>query len=59
MNETMSGPKGKKLKIKITDKRWNEEGWHKYAQTVNDIEIHYLYNERLNLYDDFHFKDEN
>jgi len=64
MDEVMSNPDGTKLeKLIMTDSRWpSEEGWSKYAQNVDDknghrIEIHYVYSEKLNQYDDFKFKD--
>lgn len=64
MDEVMSNPDGTKLeKLTMTDSRWpSEEGWSKYAQNVDDknghrIEIHYVYSEKLNQYDDFKFKD--
>ncbi len=49
----------------IGDPRWPEPGWAKYTQHFiyhdalgykRGIEIHYLWNQRLNLFDDFKFK---
>ena len=35
----------------LKDKRWN--GWEKRAVNVNGVEIHYNYNPKTNLFDDF------
>ena len=56
------------LDLKMTDKRWlAEKGWVKVTKTVRPvkatkgmkkpkgIEIHYLWNKILNVYDDFKF----
>ena len=63
MKEVMSNPDpnlndGKILYRPImTDPRWpSEEGWVKVAKNVNGVEIHYVWNEKLNLFDDFKFK---
>jgi len=52
--------------FKMTDPRWPaEEGWEKVSKEINTvrlggekikIEIHYLWNKTLNIYDDFKFK---
>lgn len=64
MNVVISNPDGIHLKtVVMTDKRWPaNEGWIKKAQGVHlsngtKIDIHYVYNEMLGLYDDFKFKD--
>ena len=56
------------LELKMTDKRWPaEEGWVKVVKNINPvkatkemkkpkgIEIHYVWNKILNIYDDFKF----
>jgi hypothetical protein len=43
---------------KMNDPRWSaEDGWVKMEQTVNGVEIHYVYNTRTGIADDFKFKD--
>ena len=43
--------------IHMNDPRWPEtEGWFKYSQNINGIEIHYVLNVILNLVDDFKIK---
>ena len=45
------------IPIKMTDPRWpSTEGWVKKANNVNGVEIHFVYNEILYLFDDFKFK---
>jgi hypothetical protein len=59
MDQVMSNPllEAKKLSIKMTDPKWRaEDGWVKMANNVNGVEIHFVYNKRLNAYDDFKFK---
>ncbi len=56
MEEVMSNPQGIQLSVPITDPRWSESGWTKWAQNVNGVEIHYLYNQETGEYDDFKFK---
>lgn len=48
---------GKVIMRNLTDPRWlSSEGWVKYAIEFGPIEIHYVYNEILNIFDDFKFK---
>lgn len=45
------------LPIRMTDPRWPEaEGWVKMANNVNGVEIHFVYNNILQVVDDFKFK---
>lgn len=53
--------------LKITDPTWSEEGWFKYAKNIKffsdgtkeiKVEIHFIYNNILKLFDDFKFKDQ-
>lgn len=61
MKEVMSNPRaGSPLNLKkgMTDKRWPQEaGWVKMSKNVNGVEIHYVYNKKLNAFDDFKFVD--
>lgn len=42
----------------MTDSRWPAaDGWIKMTQNINEIEIHYLFNNRTQEVDDFKFKD--
>lgn len=42
----------------MNDPRWPaEDGWVKMEQTVDGVEIHYVYNTRTGVADDFKFKD--
>lgn len=61
MEEVLSNPEaGKHLdKIIMNDKTngWiKEDGWIKMSKNVEGIEIHYVYNTKLNVFDDFKFK---
>lgn len=60
MNYAMSNPwEGKQISLRkgMNDSRWlGSEGWQKMAMNVNGVEIHYNYNSRLGVYDDFKFK---
>ena len=48
---------GRILRINMTDSRWlAEEGWIKMSQRINGIEVHYVYNKELGLFDDFKFR---
>ena len=48
---------GKVIMRNLTDPRWlSSEGWVKYAIKFGPIEIHYVYNEILDIFDDFKFK---
>lgn len=47
--------------VRMTDPRWpHEEGWVKMAKKIENnkekIEIHYVFNEKTNQFDDFKFK---
>jgi len=70
MKQVMTNPypgpgKGKIILKPIKDKTWPEIGWKKMQYTVEysyfegkkvTINIHYLYNDILNVFDDFKFK---
>ena len=48
-------------RIRLNDPRWpSSEGWVKMQQIVptsqGDINIHYVYNQPLEIFDDFKFK---
>lgn len=48
---------GKVIMRNLTDPRWlSSEEWVKYAINFDSIEIHYVYNEILDIFDDFKFK---
>ena len=52
---------GAKKLFDITDPTWSEDGWAKYARNVSfadktKVEIHFVYNNTLDIYDDFKFK---
>lgn len=48
---------GKVIIDNLKDPRWlSTEGWVKIAKIVNGVEIHYVYNEILGIFDDFKFK---
>lgn len=58
MEEVMSSPGGIDLPVEMTDTRWPaSDGWVKRAQNVNDVEIHYVHNPKINEFDDFKFID--
>lgn len=41
----------------MTDPRWTAiDGWVKMASNVNGVEIHFLYNTVIHVFDDFKFK---
>lgn len=47
----------KQLPITMTDPRWPAiDGWVKMASNVNGVEIHFLYNTVIHVFDDFKFK---
>lgn len=58
MKQAQSNPMaGEMLPIKLGDKRWPSlQGWDKYRQNVNGIEIHYVVNRFTGDVDDFKFK---
>ncbi|MCK4261353.1 MAG: hypothetical protein KAX49_20450, partial [Halanaerobiales bacterium] len=59
MEQVMSNPNAGNIlrSIKMTDPRWpSSEGWVKMTQNINGIEIHYLKNIIMGLFDDFKFK---
>jgi len=59
MKEVLSNPFGGQhlTRIELEDKRWpSEQGWVKFSQRVNDVEIHYVYNQVSGAVDDFKFK---
>jgi len=61
LEEVKSNPLGRAIDVPMTDPRWPaSEGWIKMAQSVSTskgkIEVHYLYNETLKIFDDFKIK---
>ena len=45
------------LKTPMKDPRWPaSEGWVKMAYNVNGVEIHFVYNKIIQVFDDFKFK---
>ncbi|MEG0307617.1 MAG: RHS repeat-associated core domain-containing protein [Clostridium sp.] len=60
MEEVLTNPSaGKQLNMRkgMTDPRWHQDdGWVKMSKNVNGIEIHYVWNKVLNVFDDFKFK---
>jgi RHS repeat-associated protein len=63
MEQVKSNPSAGKIltKISLNDTRWpSSEGWVKMQQIVSttkgEIIIHYVYNQKINIYDDFKFK---
>jgi hypothetical protein len=58
MEEVMASPGGVELTdIVMNDARWPaSQGWVKMQQIVNGINIHYLKNTILGVFDDFKFK---
>ena len=62
MKQVKSNPTaGQRLNIPMKDPRWpGHEGWVKMQQIVptsqGNINIHYVYNQRLNVFDDFKYK---
>jgi filamentous hemagglutinin len=59
MQQARSDPfAGRLLKgVEMTDLRWpGQEGWRKFSQNINGVEIHYVLNEITGQVDDFKFK---
>ncbi|HEU5474693.1 MAG TPA: RHS repeat-associated core domain-containing protein [Actinophytocola sp.] len=49
---------GNRLPVTMGDPRWSaDDGWVKMEQTVDGVEIHYVYNTNTGVADDFKFKD--
>jgi RHS repeat-associated protein len=49
---------GDVLPVNMSDPNWlAEDGWVKMSQTIDDVEIHYVYNYETEMADDFKFKD--
>jgi len=49
---------GDVLPVEMKDPRWPaDDGWKKRSLTINDVEIHYVYNPRTGQSDDFKYKD--
>ena len=49
---------GNQLSTTMNDPRWPaEDGWVKMEQTVDGVEVHYVYNPETRATDDFKFKD--
>ena len=60
MHEVQSNPlKGAKDlsgKFKLRDERWNhKDGWIKMARNVKGVEIHFVYNKKTGMFDDFKY----
>lgn len=58
MEEVRSNPLAgtSQLSTIMKDPRWSAgEGWTKMSRNVNGVEIHFLYNQSLKLFDDFKF----
>jgi len=61
LEQVRSNPQGIKIPFQMNDPRWPaSEGWVKMQQIVptsqGDINIHYVYNENLKIFDDFKIK---
>ena len=58
MEEVISNPEnGMELEGRNNDKRWpKEEGWGKWVQNVNGVEIHYQFNPSTGEVDDVKIK---
>lgn len=60
LEQVLSNPsKGTIVNLRkgMTDTRWaQEDGWIKMTQNINGVEIHYVWNKFLNVFDDFKFK---
>lgn len=60
MQQVKSNPLSgaKTISTNLNDARWSSSnGWVKMANNVNGVEIHFNYNETLNLFADFKYKD--
>ena len=58
MQEVRSNPlyNATQLNISLNDPRWPaSDGWVKMARNVNNIEIHFVFNIKYNIFDDFKF----
>lgn len=59
MQEVRSNPlyNATQLKLPLNDPRWPaSDGWVKMARNVNNVEIHFVFNIKYNIFDDFKFK---
>jgi RHS repeat-associated protein len=60
MEEVLSNPLENAIQLTnvvMTDVRWPaSQGWIKMSKNVNGVEIHYVYNTKTNVFDDFKFK---
>ena len=61
LEQVKSNPQGKKLPVKMNDPRWPaSKGWVKMQQIVptsqGNINIHYVFNQILKIFDDFKIK---
>ncbi len=58
LEQSISNAKNWKiLNVTMTDSRWlGKDGWVKMSQNINWIEVHYVYNTKTRLIDDFKFK---
>ena len=58
MEEVIRNPTaGRELVGKNTDPRWpSSEGWKKYSQNINGVEVHYNYNPLTGAIDDVKIK---
>ena len=60
MQQVKSNPLSgaKTISTNLNDARWSSSnGWVKMANNVNGVEIHFNYNETLNIFADFKYKD--
>jgi hypothetical protein len=59
MEEVYTNPKGRYLNnIKMNDSRFkSSDGWQKFEQKVNGVNIHYVKNQKTGKFDDFKYKD--
>ena len=57
MRSVMLNPRfGRPLPIEMSDPRWlASQGWVKMSQNINGAEIHYVYNTKTHMVDDFKF----
>ena len=59
MEQAMADPLNgaQQLRVNMTDSRWlASDGWEKWANNINGVEIHFNYNPLTNQFDDFKFK---
>jgi hypothetical protein len=59
MEQVMSDPLSgaTQLQVNMTDSRWpGSEGWEKWANNINGVEVHFVYNPLTGEFDDFKYK---